>query len=101
MTVTTEETDMVMTSPEPTRDAAARGGRTEPIAVTLTEGADGWTLSVTADRSLLASALAGLATGDSATTRVSVSIMPNLVPGEPFDATVLLAVTDEEHTSLN
>ena len=92
---------MVMTSPEPTRDAAPPDAVVEPIAVTLTEGSDGWTLSVTADRSVLASALAGLATGDAATKTVTVSILPNLVPGEPFDATVHLAVTEEEPTSLN
>lgn len=92
---------MVITSPEPTRGTAARAGKSAPIAVTLTEGSDGWTLSVTADRSVLASALAGLATGDGATTPVTVSILPNLVPGEPFGAIAQLAVIDEERTSLN
>ena len=91
---------MVMTSPEPTRGTAAPA-RTEPISVTLTEAVDGWTLSVTADRSVLASALAGLATGDTATTQVTVSVAPNLVPGQPFGATVRLTVTDEEPASLN
>lgn len=91
---------MVMTSPEPTRTPDPPAGGADPIAVTIAEGPDGWTLSVTADRSVLASALAGLATGDSATIEVTVSIMPNLVPGQPFAAVARLAVTDDG-TSLN
>lgn len=63
-------------------------GATTPADIRLVESTDGWRLTVTPQG--VAALLAGRKDA-SATTEVSVEVHPNLVPGEPFRATVQVA----------
>lgn len=65
-----------------------RDGATPPADIRLVESADGWLLTVTPHG--VAALLAGRKDA-SANTEVSVEVRPNLVPGEPFRATVQVA----------
>lgn len=59
-------------------------------AIRLVESTDGWLLTVTPEG--VAALLAGRKNAPgSAPTEVSVEVHPNLVPGEPFLATVQVA----------
>jgi hypothetical protein len=86
------ETDVSSGSP------AGDGGRENPAAAEsavsdfhLVESLDGWTLTINLNVDLLAAlAATGGTTAPSATVPFTVHVQPNLLPGKPFLANVVI-----------
>lgn len=85
----------MMTADDP---AAAPASAQRSVRVELTESRAGWALVVTLDRPAAAAIGARLSAGEGAALAdagLRVSIMPNLVPGQPFPVdSVTVVISD-------
>lgn len=81
-------------SPSPTPSGAAARPAPRPATpeFQLVESADGWRLTMTLTDQLR-EALAG--GGDVAERQFTVRVAPNLVPGEPFEARLVIEEPDQ------